>query len=115
MLLDEKDNTQLELILQYGQKISGYIERFGVSEKLFISDCDYHDLCAFALVQIGEAVNRLSEDFVQHHDEVDWKGLYGMRCYLVHGYESVNYRTLWQAITEDLPGLMAFCQTQYEG
>ncbi len=115
MLLNEKDNLQLELILKYAAKIETYLARNGNNEQAFVNNEDLHDLCCYALVQIGEAVHRLSDDFIVRHTTIDWQSLYGMRCYLVHGYESLNYRILWQAIQFDLPDLVAFCNEHYEG
>ena len=115
MLLDEKDNAQLGLILKYAAKISTYFSRYGSDEKTFVDNDDLHGLCCYALVQIGEAVNHLSDDFIAQNDDIDWQSLYSMRCYLVHGYESLNYRILWQAITLDLPTLVTFCTEHFEG
>ena len=115
MLLKERDNTQLGLILKYGAKIGDYLNCYGGTEQDFLTCENLQDLCSYALIQIGEAVGRLSDYFLNKHAEIDWSSIHGLRCILVHGYEDINYRILWQAIQDDLPELLAFCKSHYEG
>ena len=114
MLLDERDNEQLCLIIRYVEKIDGYLKKYSDDENLFIEDNDFHDLCSFALVQLGEAVNRLSDEFMHRHQEVDWYSIHGLRCYLVHGYKNINYKIVWDTIKMDVPLLAAFCRQHIE-
>ncbi|MDO4502787.1 MAG: DUF86 domain-containing protein [Coriobacteriia bacterium] len=110
MLPSERDEDQLRAIVRFAGKIQGYVERFGNCFESFDADEDYRDLCYYALVQIGEAVNALSEDFVSNHSHVPWAEIYGMRCYLVHGYDNVSDQVIWSAIERDIPKLRDFCK-----
>lgn len=55
---------------------------------------------------IGEAAGRLSERIRQHHTEVSWLQIIGMRNRLVHAYFEIDQEQLWKALTEDLPQLI---------
>lgn len=56
---------------------------------------------------IGEAANRLSDDFRQQHSTIPWKDIIGMRNILAHQYDDVNADEVWQVIHQDIPELMA--------
>ena len=55
---------------------------------------------------LGEAVKRLPEELRRKHPEVPWQLIAGMRDKISHGYDSVDYQTLWDAVAADLPGLL---------
>ena len=63
-------------------------------------------LAAEAIVQrTGEAVRRLSDDFVAHHAEIaSWRGMRGMRNLVVHEYQRIDHELLWQTLAGRLPG-----------
>ena len=53
---------------------------------------------------IGEAVNRLPEDFKNQYQNIDWHKIRGFRNRIVHDYFGIDYQIVWQ-IKEH------FCQT----
>ena len=55
---------------------------------------------------IGEAANRVSEDFRQDHPEIKWTQIIGMRNRLIHGYDEVDLDVLWGVVKKDLPALI---------
>lgn len=109
----ERDNDQLGVILKYCDRIDIAIKRFGRSFDTFSRDIPYQDSCSLCLIQIGEAVNRLSEGFRQAHPEIEWRRIYGMRCHLVHGYEMFDAEIAWDAIENYIPPLRAFCEVYF--
>lgn len=56
----------------------------------------------FNLSQMGELVNRVDEDYRAQHPDVPWKYIYALRNRIVHDYEDVNLRLIWEIITDDL-------------
>ena len=60
----------------------------------------------FNLSQIGELANKLEDDFTGAHPDMPWRALYGLRNRIVHDYEGVKFRLVWDIIREDLPGLI---------
>ena len=55
---------------------------------------------------IGEAANRVPEDFQESHPEIPWAQIIGMRNRLIHGYDEVDLNFLWSVVQNDLPGLI---------
>jgi len=56
---------------------------------------------------LGEAVKRLPPELCQRHPEVSWKLIAGMRDRVSHGYDGIDYATLWDTVHDDVPGLLA--------
>ena len=59
--------------------------------------------CALCIIQIDDAVNRLSGAFTAAHPEIDWRRIYGMGCHLVHGYEMLDAEIVWSAVEAGTP------------
>ena len=106
----ERDLEQLHVILRYCDRLNAALEKFGHSYRAFEKDTVFQDSCALCIIQIGEAVNRLSPSFTAAHPEIDWRRIYGMRCHLVHGYEMFDAEIVWDAIETGIPPLRVFCE-----
>lgn len=60
-----------------------------------------------ALLEIGEAAARVSDDGRARAPEVPWGQIVAMRHVLVHVYWGVDRDRLWKTATEELPILVA--------
>ena len=64
----------------------------------------------FALIHsvqvIGEAANRLPPSLRDQYPEIPWRNVIGMRNRLVHGYDVIDLKVLWDTTREDLPALI---------
>ncbi len=69
---------------------------------------DWQKRAAFERVMeiIGEAVKRLPPDLTARYSDVDWRGIAGMRDWVSHGYDAIDYGLLWQAVEKDVPVLL---------
>lgn len=110
----ERDNDQLGIILQYCNRLDHAHSHFGTSYDVFIECEPYQDSCSLCLIQIGEAVGRLSDEFKEKHPQIDWRAIYGMRCRLVHGYDNFDPEIAWDALENYLPALRAFCEERFK-
>jgi len=54
---------------------------------------------------IGEASNKISEEFKESNPDIPWRLLIGMRNSLIHGYFGVHTKTVWDTVKEDIPAL----------
>ena len=70
---------------------------------------DWQKRLAFERVMevLGEAVKRLPSDLCQRYPAVPWKLIAGMRARVSHGYDAIDYATLWDTVHDDVPGLIA--------
>lgn len=60
----------------------------------------------YKIIVIGEAANRLSDDFREQHSTIPWAEIIGMRNILAHQYDEVNTDEVWQVVHRDIPSLM---------
>jgi len=56
---------------------------------------------------IGEAANRLPEEYKDLHPEIDWFRIRGFRNRIVHDYFGIDYAIVWQIKENYLPQLIA--------
>ncbi|WP_305556791.1 HepT-like ribonuclease domain-containing protein [Methanobrevibacter sp. V74] len=72
---------------------------------MFQSSQSFQLSTSMCIVQIGEYVGRLSEEFKQEHDSIPWKQIKGMRNFAAHQYEHFEFEVLWHTLTEELTEL----------
>ena len=69
----------------------------------FIKDYKIHDIVMYNFIVVGEASNRISEEFKKTHTIVEWHKLRGMRNHLARSYDEIDYKVVWETIKNDLP------------
>lgn len=52
---------------------------------------------------IGEACNKMPQEFMNHHSHVEWRKAIGMRNRLIHGYFAVDLPLLWNTTSVIIP------------
>ena len=55
---------------------------------------------------MGEAVKQIPDSVRQQYPSVDWRAIAGMRDRLIHAYYGVNYRVVWDSVTNKVPALV---------
>ena len=75
-------------ILESGRKILEYTSGFTLDQ--FKSDSKTVDAVIRNFEIIGEAANRLPEDFKDKHSEIDWHKVRGFRNRIVHDYFEID-------------------------
>jgi uncharacterized protein with HEPN domain len=71
----------------------------------FLADRKTRDATYRNIEVMGEAVNRLSQDFLVAHPEIPWNKIIASRNALIHGYDQIDDRIVWNIATQILPGL----------
>ncbi len=90
-------------MLGYATKLTDYCS--GYTYETFAADTKLVEACVFNLSQLGELCRNIEDSFAQAHPEIPWREMYGLRNRLVHDYEGVNLRLVWEIISEDIPAL----------
>jgi len=98
-----KNNIIISKMIGYVEKILNYSANISYDE--FVQNEMLVEACVFNLSQIGELVNKLDDVYRQEHKNIAWKEIYGLRNRIVHDYEGVNLRLVWEIIESDLPDL----------
>lgn len=60
---------------------------------------------------IGEAANRLPDNFKDQHVNIDWHRIRGFRNRILHGYFGIDYSIVWEIKELFLPTLIANLQS----
>lgn len=90
--------------VEFGEEIADVVVAEG-RDRFFSSRA--LQLAAEALLQkLGEAANRLPEQFRQDHDVIPWRAIRGMRNVLSHEYHAVDYGIVWETAAHDLPAVV---------
>jgi len=84
-------------------RIEEYTE--GMSLDDFSEDRKSVDAVARNLQIIGEAANRLPDEFKESHSDVEWDKIVGLRHRIVHEYFGVDIQIIWRILQKDLPEL----------
>jgi uncharacterized protein with HEPN domain len=50
-----------------------------------------------------ESTQRIDASYKERHSEINWTSITGMRNVLVHDYFEVDFETVWNVVTRDLP------------
>ena len=103
---NKKTENQIKKILNYCKKIDK------TNDKKYIfseEESFYYDLICFYIIQIGEIVNKLDEEFIKKYNEISWNSIRGMRNVLVHNYGALNKQIIDETINNDIPILKNFC------
>jgi uncharacterized protein with HEPN domain len=56
---------------------------------------------------IGEAANRLPDEFKEKNEIIDWHKIRGFRNRIIHDYMGIDYVLVWEIRNDYLPTLIA--------
>ena len=94
----------LRQMIDYAQKAIGLAR--GKKRSDLNNDLTFN-LAPTRLIEIiGEAANRVPEEYQEAHSEIPWMAIVGMRNRLIHGYDEVDLDFLWNVVRNDLPPLI---------
>ena len=80
-------------ILESGRKILDYTA--GMDFDSFTKDEKTIDAVIRNFQIIGEAANRLPDEFREQHSEVDWYRIRGFRNRIIHHYFGIDLEIVW--------------------
>jgi len=101
---DRSPKLLIEDILSSAQKIQRYTA--GMTFEQFAADEKTIDAVARNFEIIGEAANRLPDEFKSQYSNIDWDRMRGFRNRIVHNYFGIDYSIVWNIIQSFLPALV---------
>ncbi|MPN18652.1 hypothetical protein SDC9_166014 [bioreactor metagenome] len=110
----DRNLSILEHMVSYCNQIEETVDRFGNEYAVFASDAIYRNAAALCILQIGELVGKLTDEFREAHPAVPWRQIKAMRNIVAHSYGTVDPETTWEIITEDIPELKRYCSVILE-
>ena len=91
----------LEDILEASNKIFSYLFDFSFED--FTNDSKTIDAVIRNFEIIGEAANRLPNEFKELHNNIEWYKIIGLRNRIVHEYMGVDTSIIWNISKDFLP------------
>jgi len=101
-----RDEESIIDILLAAERIEEYL--CGVDFDLFAMQSEKQWAVLHQMMVLGEAAKRLSSEFRLAHPCIPWSGMEGMRNLLIHAYDEVDLKLVWEAVTEVLPSVVEF-------
>ncbi len=87
-------------IIKYIDSILKYTNNVNYAD--FESNSMMVEACVFNLSQIGELVNKLDKEYIMKYSEIPWFKIRGLRNRIVHDYEGINLKLIWEIIDKDI-------------
>ena len=91
----------VEDIWEAVEKIERYVS--GMDHDAFVADEKTIDSVVRNLEIVGEAANRLPQNFRRQYPEINWPQIIGLRHRIVHDYFNIDIEIVWHIIHTDLP------------
>jgi len=94
----------IEDMIESANKILNYTQNLTYEQ--FVKDSRTVDAVIRNFEIIGEAANRLPDEFKEQHDTIDWHRIRGFRNRIVHHYFGIDYKIVWTIREAYLPELI---------
>ena len=101
--MKNKDKRHIEIIISYCDKIEMLLDEYDNDYLIFQESDSFQLSTAMCVLQIGEYVSRLSDDFKIKNSQINWDLFKNMRNFITHQYEHVENYFIWSTLTEDIP------------
>lgn len=99
-----RDLAFIEDILHAARLAMGFVE--GMTYDAFVVDEKTQAAVIREIEIIGEAAGRVSTAFAVSHRELPWREMVSMRNRMIHGYEDISLRIVWEAVRVNIPALI---------
>jgi uncharacterized protein with HEPN domain len=83
----------------------------GLTKEDFLSSTEKQDAVYRRLEVIGEAANRLPDEFRHQYPLIPWNKIVGMRNVLIHEYDSIDLDRVWRTIQKDITKLEGYIKS----
>jgi len=92
----------LKKIIKYCMEIDEANKDFGNSIEMLKMKSTYKNAVAMCILQIGELVAHLSDDFKTTYFDMPWQDIKRMRNIAAHHYGTFDIETLWDTVENDI-------------
>lgn len=98
-----RDLTILLHMKKYTEEITN-LNLSNITFEEFVNNYVLRNSISMDLMQIGELVNHLSQDYIKNtNDKMNWLIIKGMRNHFAHGYFSMDYQIILDTARNDIP------------
>ena len=107
-MLSAKEKGILIYIIEHCKRVEE--KTTGATREILDTNKDVEEIVCFNILQIGELVKKLSDEFIVKYNKVQWKSIKGMRDRVAHGYDTLDRDQIWKAASEDIIPLREYCE-----
>jgi uncharacterized protein with HEPN domain len=93
----------IEDILECIRKIISYTS--GMDYDSFLKDSKTREAVYRNFEVMGEAANRMPDEFMDKNPEVEWHRIISTRNIIIHSYDEIDDNIIWNIIHNSLPEL----------
>ena len=101
--MKRSDSIILEKIIEEANVLAQSLD--GYDESAFLTNEDKKRASAMTLINIGELVKNLTDEFRNEHEYIPWKEIAGFRDVAAHGYFTLRMDDVWIYASIELPKL----------
>jgi len=108
--MSSRDCDVLRHIFKYCEQIDETSNEFDNNKKNFMESATFRNAVCLCLLQIGELVTILSDEFKGDNTDIPWREIKLLRNIVAHRYGKVDFDIIWEVLTIDIPNLEKFCK-----
>jgi len=98
------DYILIKQMFQTVERILEYTLNFDNPDD-FVADYKTFDATLMNFVALGETVGKLSEQFREKHENIEWRKIYAFRNIIAHDYFGIDEEEVFGIIKKHLPKL----------
>jgi len=107
--MSSKDLDIIRHILRYCEQIKETSDEFDNNKELFDKSATFRNAVCLCILQIGELVTILSDEFKNNNSTVQWREIKLLRNIVAHRYGKIDYDIIWEICLTDIPEMAGFC------
>lgn len=101
--MNERDRQILIRLRGEVRLVSQMLDGFEL--QAFLADERTKRAVCMTLINIGELVKNLSDEFRMAHNHIPWRVISGLRDITAHKYQTLRMEDVWLTATRDIPQL----------
>jgi uncharacterized protein with HEPN domain len=99
----------LDDMIEHGELAVLYLD--GRTHAELLADGMRANAVARVVEIMGEACKRLPKDYTAAHPQVPWRLIARIRDILIHHYDGLDWRVIWETVSRHVPAVLAELRT----
>ncbi len=99
------ERITLQKMIRYCNEIEQILKKHHFNREEFENDIEFQFACGMCIIQLGELVTGLDENFFKKYSDIPWRQIKGMRNIYAHDYDIIDNDIIWETIIKEIPEL----------
>jgi len=99
--MTDKDRAYLQRMLEFSRRIQRRVSN--TTTEAFLVDENLQDMVLYAIGQVGENANAVSDDIKEAHPDLRWNAIIGIRNRVFHSYGDIDMTLVYEAAVDHTP------------